>query len=97
MRRGSGVFGTLVGVGIVGASLLYMFLDVPLDGVIDIREAALTLGGLALGVGILAGTWLGVLARVLPKAARLAAGRLGSLAHAVGRFAMRLADRVRRR
>lgn len=97
MRRGSWALGTLVGLGIVGASLLYMFLDVPLDGVIDIREAVLTLGGLALGVGILAVTWFGVLARMLPKAVGLAAGRFGSLARAVGRFVMRLADRIRRR
>lgn len=56
---------TLLGLAILGATIVYMACDVPLDGMIDIRESILSLIGLLAGFVVLARTWGRVLWRLV--------------------------------
>lgn len=51
------LFGTLAALLVIGLTLLYLSYVVPADGLLDIRETILTLGGFATGIGALAKTW----------------------------------------
>lgn len=51
------LFGTLTALLVIGLTLLYLSYAVPADGLLDIRETILTLGGFATGIIILAKTW----------------------------------------
>lgn len=64
MNWGTVLAKTVLGLAILGVSVAYMTCDVPLDGMIDIREAVLSLTGLFAGLMVLAGAWLGVLWRL---------------------------------
>ena len=56
---------TLLGVVVLVADVVYMALDVPLDGLIDVREAVLSLAGLAAGCVVVAKAWGSVLWRLV--------------------------------
>lgn len=56
---------TLLGVVVLVADVAYMAFDVPLDGLIDVREAVLSLAGLAAGCAVVAKAWGRVLWRLV--------------------------------
>ena len=56
---------TLLGAGILFATVIYMSFDVPADGRLDIRESILSLFGLIVGFWILGETWGRLLLRLL--------------------------------
>lgn len=56
---------TLLGAGVLFATVIYMSFDVPADGRLDIRESILSLFGLIVGFWILGETWGRVLWNVL--------------------------------
>lgn len=56
---------TLLGVVVLVADVAYMAFDVPLDGLIDVREAVLSLAGLAAGCAVIAKAWGSVLWRLV--------------------------------
>lgn len=56
---------TLLGAGILFATVIYMSFDVPADGRLDIRESILSLFGMVVGFWILGETWGRLLLRLL--------------------------------
>ena len=56
---------TLLGVGILFVTVIYMSFDVPADGRLDIRESILSLFGMVVGFWILGETWGRLLWRLL--------------------------------
>lgn len=70
---------TLLGAGILFATVIYMSFDVPADGRLDIRESILSLFGLIVGFWILGETW----GRLLWKGLRILAKDVGVFAETV--------------
>jgi len=48
---------TLLGLGILALTIVYVSFDIPADGLLDIREAILTVIGFVVGFWILGVTW----------------------------------------
>lgn len=70
---------TLLGVGILLVTVIYMSFDVPADGRLDIRESILSLFGMVVGFWILGETW----GRLLWKGLRILAKDVGVFAETV--------------
>lgn len=56
---------TLLGVGVLFVTVIYMSFDVPADGRLDVRESILSLFGMVVGFWILGETWGRLLWRFL--------------------------------
>lgn len=70
---------TLLGVGILFATVIYMSFDVPADGRLDVRESILSLFGLVAGFWILGETW----GRLLWKGLKILGNDVGVFAETV--------------
>lgn len=70
---------TLLGVGVLFVTVVYMSFDVPADGRLDIRESILSLFGMVVGFWILGETW----GRLLWKGLKILGNDVGVLAETV--------------
>lgn len=70
---------TLLGVGVLFVTVIYMSFDVPADGRLDIRESILSLFGMVVGFWILGETW----GRLLWKGLKILGNDVGVLAETV--------------
>lgn len=70
---------TLLGLGVLALTVLYVSFDIPADGLLDIRESILTLIGFVAGFWILGVTWC----RLLWKGLKALAKDVGVFAETV--------------